>query len=144
MEYSEDELDFIRKYEIDNEKKVVVKKRRKIKLTKLFYTWIGFLAVTPFVLATIFLIAMAKLNSIFESSGVKDLTKDLSPTEVQNLAQQTGFKNIDSYVNIYRDRLEIVAGIFTVFIVLIAISFVLRILALSLANRKEVEENDEN
>lgn len=139
MELSDEEKAFIEKYQTeigaDSEKSNV---RKRVKLTNLFYAWMGFLAIAPMVAITLFLVTMARFGRSYEESGLETIAKNQSDKEI--LETVDGFQGVTEVVGVYESRYEIALGIAAAFIAIMVVSVLLRVIVLAALKGKETNE----
>lgn len=132
-ERSEAEQAFIERFKLENaaveevpvdEEAVQEAKARRGAFV--FWGFIVFLILCPFVLSSFFLYTLARYESLIGPSGLEVLNKTLSSAEVQQMGQETGLPELELFVAAHDNRHVIVALIFTFFLVLAAILIALR------------------
>lgn len=114
-------------------KEVQVAKREHRSLV-LFISWISFLVVTPFILSGVFLYQMAQFNTLFQDEVIGGLLDE--GKTFGEIVTGTPLEGMDVIYELYENRVIIVGAIFTVFILLIAVSFITRLILSSLRKKK--------
>ncbi len=109
---------------VANPEEQVLRKKRNLRL--LFRTWIGFLTLTPFVASYTFIVALTRVKELFGNQAMSEVTGKMTESELNQFGTEMGFDNLSDLIGLYNHRGVIVAGIFSVFILLILVSFLTR------------------
>ena len=141
MELSDQEKAFIEKYNTETsalDKQDGVK--RGVKLTNLFYAWIGFLAVTPMVGITLFLVTMTRFGRSYEESGLEAIN---SRNDSEALETIDGLQGVQEVVSIYDNRYEIALSVAGAFVSIMVVSILLRVIILATFKGKEANGEEQ-
>ena len=105
------------------------KAKRKNKKQKRFWSklsfWTIFILAIPTVLSAVFIINLIRIQELLGNDVVKLITSDQMPSDFPDKARAEGFDWLPQYVQFYNHKEAIVAGMFTVAIVIIIIMFVI-------------------
>lgn len=107
------------------EEKEAVRDARK---SKLFAALIGTLAFAPFLLSGLFLYGLGRFQTLFGQGNFSTLRETLTDEELEALGASSELESLSTVVTLYDQRGTIVAAIFTVFVLLIALALLVRIM----------------
>lgn len=140
---SDEELSFVQQFQEEHrttpsvaqeEVRQATSRRRK---SVLFNVLLTTLAVAPFLLSGFFIYTLGYFQSTLGEGSLDYLRENLTSEQLGSLGREAGVDGLETIVDLYEHRAVVVAGIFSVFIVLIVALLLARVLLQAARERRE-------